>query len=49
VLATHGFAGVSVKQIAEARCSTGALYANGADKEPLFIKLPATKRSRCLA
>jgi AcrR family transcriptional regulator len=50
VFAEKGFGGASVEEIAEsAGYSTGALYANFASKEQLFMELVAERRSRTAA
>jgi AcrR family transcriptional regulator len=48
--AQNGFGGASLEEIAEsAGYSTGALYANFANKEQLFMEVVATRRTRAAA
>jgi AcrR family transcriptional regulator len=48
--AEKGFGGASLEEIAEsAGYSTGALYANFANKEELFMEVVATRRARAAA
>ena len=48
--AEKGFGGASLEEIAEsAGYSTGALYANFANKEELFMEVVATRRTRAAA
>ena len=50
VFAEKGFGGASLEEIAEsAGYSTGALYANFANKDQLFMEVVATRRARTAA